>query len=479
MKDTHKGVTCDKCEIWHHIECVNISDEQYKSLFAGFDYATPVFHWYCRFCKPRCIEAVAKIDLLESQTRNLATNMAKLTERVGKLENNIKKEVISNVRTQIDEKVDIDKRKMNLIVHNLPEPVKPSISKGVDNAWYTDDKKAADTRAFVKLLEQSLDIDSSVENDIVDIIRLGKESDSGKARLLRVTLSNIKLKREILGKAKLLRFGRNRNVFINPDLTPDQRKADYNLRVELKERKGNGEANIKIVRGSIVTTISANRHVQEDDRDDSSTYYSDIVSEDESDMPTLDEPFKDSDVDDNTNKEVGNNEVQTAVIVESELDILEISSVTIVNDSQNTPSANINDNSDAQNIKDNAQSGLVMNENGQTASEENLDTPSAINEKSNAQLITENIQNIGDTVLVDNENETQDTPSAIKEKSNAQLNTENNQNVGDVTSENVITTPSASNDKSNAHIHEESTQNQMGGDTNKRTTRQRKQNGKQ
>ena len=133
----------------------------------------------------------------------------------------------------------------------MPESVPPEKNIGKDNVWYTKDKKAADTKAFLKLLDQSLDFDTdSIENEIIDIIRLGKEKDSGKARLLRVTLSNIQLKREILGKAKLLRNGKNRNIFINPDLTFAQ--ADYELRCELKDRKANGESDIKIVRGSIV-----------------------------------------------------------------------------------------------------------------------------------------------------------------------------------------------------------------------------------
>ena len=139
VSEKQSGITCDKCEIWHHIECVNISDDQYKSLVSASDHGSHIFHWYCQFCRPKCVEAVAKIELLESQTRNLATNMAKLTERVGKLENNLGKEVKSNVRIQLDEKADIDKRKMNLIVCNMRESEPPNALKG--SAWYTDDKK--------------------------------------------------------------------------------------------------------------------------------------------------------------------------------------------------------------------------------------------------------------------------------------------------------------------------------------------------
>ena len=83
------GITCDKCSIWYHIECVGINNDEYVAIVKDANSVSPKFQWYCRFCKPKCIEAVAKVDLLETQTRNLATKVEKLSERVNNIESNV------------------------------------------------------------------------------------------------------------------------------------------------------------------------------------------------------------------------------------------------------------------------------------------------------------------------------------------------------------------------------------------------------
>jgi hypothetical protein len=42
-------------------------------------------------------------------------------------------------------------------------------------------------------------------------------------------------------------------VYVNADLTPEQRKLDYNLRTELKHRRSVGERNLIIRNGKLVT----------------------------------------------------------------------------------------------------------------------------------------------------------------------------------------------------------------------------------
>ena len=87
--------------------------------------------------------------------------------------------------------------------------------------------------------------------EIKDAIRLGPKK-AGYIRPLKVMLQNIQVKREILGKAKLLNSGKYKNVYINPDLTPQQRDKDRLLRQELKKRRDNGESDVYINKGKIV-----------------------------------------------------------------------------------------------------------------------------------------------------------------------------------------------------------------------------------
>ena len=94
-------------------------------------------------------------------------------------------------------------------------------------------------------------------------MRLGKktEDSSTKPRLLRVTLENVEVKKQILMKAKHLRDSVDGNlskVFISPDLTPKEREANRKLREELKARRDQGE-NVVIRNGKIVDSKSSFR----------------------------------------------------------------------------------------------------------------------------------------------------------------------------------------------------------------------------
>ena len=64
-------------------------------------------------------------------------------------------------------------------------------------------------------------------------------------------------KRSVLKSAHKLRSSSipaHKDIYISPDLTKKQRQAEYNLRVELKMRKDNGETGLKISKGKIIHT---------------------------------------------------------------------------------------------------------------------------------------------------------------------------------------------------------------------------------
>ena len=136
----------------------------------------------------------------------------------------------------------------NLVIANMPEPVDPGTNK-----WYTEHKKAADTKFFIGMVRESLDLNIS-ETDIQDIIRLGSIKPGSKYpnRLTLVTFTNINKKREVLGKSKLLHSSKYKNIYINPDLTPEQRKEDAKIRNELFERRSRGEKDLVIAKGRII-----------------------------------------------------------------------------------------------------------------------------------------------------------------------------------------------------------------------------------
>ena len=76
------------------------------------------------------------------------------------------------------------------------------------------------------------------------------------SRPLRFTVELFEHKRDILKANSLLRTSGDStfsNVYFTPDLTKNQLKIAYELRVERRLREGKGEQNLKISRGKVIT----------------------------------------------------------------------------------------------------------------------------------------------------------------------------------------------------------------------------------
>jgi len=74
--------------------------------------------------------------------------------------------------------------------------------------------------------------------------------------LLKVEVTNVSSKKQILSKAKLLRQAKDeihRKVYITPDLSYQERIQQKTLRSELHRRRSAGESNLSIRKGQIVT----------------------------------------------------------------------------------------------------------------------------------------------------------------------------------------------------------------------------------
>lgn len=108
-----------------------------------------------------------------------------------------------------------------------------------------------DAVAVSDLLRKELDITANVTH----CVRLGKPTDDNHPRRLLVTLSSDADSSSAIRSAKKLRNSADAHVrdsvYINADLTPEQRKIDYNLRCELKRRRSAGEVNLIIRNGAI------------------------------------------------------------------------------------------------------------------------------------------------------------------------------------------------------------------------------------
>ena len=143
-----------------------------------------------------------------------------------------------DIDTAVNSALDRERRKLNVVVHNLPETT-PTVDQT---------REKGDLLKFSTIIKENLKL----------IIRASKCHRVGKLledrpRLLVVTLENFETKMELLRASSELRTTTEwRNLYINPDLTPAEREANRRLRQELAQRRAAGEENIGIRHGSIV-----------------------------------------------------------------------------------------------------------------------------------------------------------------------------------------------------------------------------------
>jgi hypothetical protein len=126
-----------------------------------------------------------------------------------------------------------EKRKLKIIVANLPESEKETV----------DDRKTED-RDRVRQLVMKI-VDETEAQEVDNPVRLGQLQigRNAKPRLLRMTLKNEETKKKIMRNVASL----NKNVppkdrvYINDDSTPKEREKIKKLVTELKTRTSNGE----------------------------------------------------------------------------------------------------------------------------------------------------------------------------------------------------------------------------------------------
>ena len=143
----------------------------------------------------------------------------------------------------VDEYVEREKRKNNLIIHNLPEPTDVSSN---------EQRAVKDTKTISDLFHTEFNLANA---KIQRVTRLGAiRPNSSRPRLLLVEMGDISIKRSILKQAtKLRKSSKWSDIYISPDLTPKEHSHNKKLRDELKMRKDAGEKDLCIKRGKIVS----------------------------------------------------------------------------------------------------------------------------------------------------------------------------------------------------------------------------------
>jgi len=201
---------------------------------------------------------------IELQVSSLNAKVSDLTERVNKLESERMEatpsvnlgnsqsqpnpptlsEITSTVVSLLNEEKDKEKRKMNVIIHGIPE------SKSEEPL----ERKAYDIDQVNTIFQKHLNVEVAVDN----AVRLGKKVNE-KSRLLKITLPTESAKKQVMRSSGQLRNDSNpdwmKKLYITQDLTPKEQEENRELRKKLSELNSTGRI-YRIKNGQIVRRVN-------------------------------------------------------------------------------------------------------------------------------------------------------------------------------------------------------------------------------
>ena len=186
----------------------------------------------------------SKLDTLQSSESELQNHIKDTTTALSSVKMPLVAPTTSNATDIVDEYLDCERRKPNLIIYGIPE----------SSGSTPDERKLNDKTYFTDLVHSEFKLDNI---EITKFVRLGKQIE-GKIRPLLVTLMDSYVRGHLLRNAKTLRnSSSHQNVYISPDLTPKEREINKLLREQLRRRKEAGESDLIIRRGKIVSKLTS------------------------------------------------------------------------------------------------------------------------------------------------------------------------------------------------------------------------------
>ena len=240
---------CHDCGGWVHKKCSGLSERKFELLCLSQD--DDSVRWVCKECVNGETEKqgvlAKKIDKMYLMIQNLSKELTAIKtnqkESGEKLEEKINKIVEQKLKEKLDQVDEKEKREKNIIIFNIPE-----------SSQTGEQEKAEDLRRAREIIMGHCP--TIQESDMIEPIRLGKTkpTDPRRPRPLRLKASSVKAKWEVIKSWKTYNTGREaeERIYINPDLSKEERQTQKALRDQLKARISAGETNLMIRGDKIV-----------------------------------------------------------------------------------------------------------------------------------------------------------------------------------------------------------------------------------
>ena len=178
---------CHDCKQWAHKDCTPLTDREFAFLCDNTASKGGI-EWVCDKCSTgeskKKGEVETKLDRLVRLFESVDARLGRLESGyTGEtLEKKIEEVVVEKVAEIWEEKVEREKRELNLIIANLPESGKTE----------REDKMKDDIGGVQNLVKK---ICPDLEGELIsEPLRLGKPNAGSRPRLLRVKVSSVETK---------------------------------------------------------------------------------------------------------------------------------------------------------------------------------------------------------------------------------------------------------------------------------------------
>lgn len=272
-----EGVKCEMCDNWYHSKCQGVSKALYAALQeeASDEEEQSGLHWYCKRCNRACVKLHKGITIISKEQEILEKRMVKVEKVIDEMENgNIPKAAMKEIERKIDEKLKAANENMNQSVKKVVTESVDAANKSVvkhlseqerrkfnlmifrvreSNSEEANDRIKYDTDKFNEIMDKDLGLGTN--NSIHAITRIGKRiRGNDDTRPMRVTMKTVEDRKRVLDRIRELRSNKDDkivDIFIQPDLSQDEREERKKLRAELISRREAGEKDLSIRRGRI------------------------------------------------------------------------------------------------------------------------------------------------------------------------------------------------------------------------------------
>ena len=280
------AMECDGCKMWFHIDCGGVTRKDYN-YYGNNKLCKRGFMWFCIICREKLksfnfsANSVSDNNLnndIKEEVKTIKQGLKNLQDtfssKFDKLESNFSSKsyaeaVANNIKENIDN---------NQVISSINENLN-SMKKNIENSFNqekedkekarksknvcifnvpeldSDDRKAQKS-ADISKLKQLLDDKVKLEQaDVKAVFRAGEYHAGENPRPIILCLNDMDKRAKLLKlrNLSLTESSKEWRIYINPDRTKHEQKTHKALRQELKHRREEGEENLIIRGGKIVT----------------------------------------------------------------------------------------------------------------------------------------------------------------------------------------------------------------------------------